>query len=120
MLFFFIGGITPKQVARSISAPCPSCTCSALEESRVDHVLNVFFVPLFTVHRGNATLRCQACGWGEPGRLEEADSPTLDANAMPSAAGMCPSCRQLPPGAAPEQRFKFCTCCGGSLGTGAS
>jgi hypothetical protein len=66
MFFLFVGGVAPRAVkTRLPGALCPSCRASgAVRETRVDQVLSLFFVPLFTLKRGaRAGLACEACGW---------------------------------------------------------
>ncbi len=62
-MFIFIGGITPR-IKRLNEEPgiCPNCGHSSLYRVRIDHYLNIFFIPLFPVKKGSPVYLCKKCG----------------------------------------------------------
>jgi hypothetical protein len=61
-MFFFIGGITPK--TRKIDEnprQCPDCGLYQAYQMRVDHYLNLFFIPVLRVKKGEPFIMCERC-----------------------------------------------------------
>ena len=98
-MFFLVGGISPKTVVLDASARrCPACGLFQARLQRVDHYLNLFFIPLWRVKKGEPLLVCNRCGTLSP----------PDAAAQPaSAAETCAHCGQP---LAPD--FRYCPHCG--------
>jgi NMD protein affecting ribosome stability and mRNA decay len=66
-VFVFIGGIQPKtRVLDHTPRLCPACGLAQARLKRVDHVLSLFFIPLFSVKRGTPVLMCERCGYAWP------------------------------------------------------
>ncbi len=58
----FIGGISPKiTVLDDKAVICPVCGLAQAYYKRVDHYLNIFFIPLFRVKKGEVFLMCERC-----------------------------------------------------------
>jgi len=101
-MFTFIAGFQPKtRVLDDERRMCPDCGKMTLRRQRLDHMLSVFFIPLFAVERGEPTFFCPECGFsaGEEG----AEGPA----AKSRSSGSCPGCgRRL------ERDFVYCPRCG--------
>jgi len=101
-MFFFIGGVQPRTRAIDGEArACPACGRIALRHQRTDHVLSVFFVPLFLVKRGLPCYACENCGamFDEEGRKWAA--------AVPQPDETCRFCGRVLDG-----DFAYCPYCG--------
>ncbi|RFT16546.1 MAG: hypothetical protein OP8BY_1724 [Candidatus Saccharicenans subterraneus] len=107
-MFFFIGGISPRiKKLDELPGICPRCGLSTLFRVRIDHYLNLFFIPLFPVKKGRPVKLCENCGL----EISEHDTrPHRPEGRDSKATGTCPACgRHLEPG------FRFCPYCGRSL-----
>jgi len=101
-MFTFIAGIQPKtRVLDDERRPCPACGKVTLQRQRVDHMLSVFFVPLFPVERGEPFFACPECGAaaGEDGAEQRGAE-----NRRPATCRTCG--RRL------ERDFVYCPGCG--------
>lgn len=133
MVFFFIGGVAPRAVSRALrGARCPSCGgANSLVERRVDHMLSVFFIPIFPVSRGAPILACSSCGWSDTRMGEDRGGvppptppghpvggvPAQPRRLMPPAPRQhhleqCPSCSRT----VEDPAFRFCPFCGTRFG----
>jgi rubrerythrin len=76
---FLIGGVHPKiTVLDSKPEICPVCGLAQAYYKRIDHYVNLFFIPLFRIRKGDPILMCDRCernihelgeeysGWLEP------------------------------------------------------
>jgi hypothetical protein len=100
-MFFLVGGISPKTVVLDASPRrCPACGLFQARVQRVDHYLNLFFIPLWRVKKGMPLLVCNRCG-----TLSPPDAAAQSAAA--SAVQECANCGQ--PLAAD---FRYCPHCG--------
>ncbi|MGB4704788.1 MAG: zinc ribbon domain-containing protein [Candidatus Saccharicenans sp.] len=105
-MFFFIGGITPKiKKVAELPESCPGCGQSSLYLVRIDHYLNLFFIPLFPVRKGKPFRLCEKCGLEMP---DEALSQFEESKI--SFTGFCPGC-----GRTVRPEYRFCPFCGRSL-----
>jgi RNA polymerase subunit RPABC4/transcription elongation factor Spt4 len=101
-MFFLIAGIQPKtKVIDKTPRPCPACGLPQAWLKRTDHYLNIFFIPLFPVKRGEPFLVCENCE-----RLQYRRGQEYDAG-FREAARRCASC-----GRVMERSFSFCPYCG--------
>jgi len=101
-MFFFIGGITPRiTVLDDRPVLCPVCGLAQARYRRVDYYLNLFFIPLFRVRKGEPFLMCDHCE-------QSVQDMGEDYHRMMRKEGAdCPRCgRRLHPG------FRFCPYCG--------
>ncbi|MEZ4528970.1 MAG: zinc ribbon domain-containing protein [Desulfobacterales bacterium] len=58
----FIGGVSPKiKIIDEKPVICPVCGLARAYYKRVDHYLNLFFIPLFRVKKGEPFLMCERC-----------------------------------------------------------
>lgn len=108
-MFFFVGGITPK-IKKLDDQPrsCPLCGRLSLYRVRVDHYLNLFFIPLFAVKKGQSFFLCENC---EQEFSEESGSVAGTFQGFrPHSPQVCPSCGRLV-----ENDFRYCPYCGRSL-----
>jgi hypothetical protein len=125
-MFLFVGGITPRTVSSEVYSECPRCGSETLQERRIDQVLSLFFIPLFTVHAGRPFNVCTSCRWDSrypelqtsrehPG-LSSLPTPYQEAvgvrsdHAAPSAPELPLSCSQC--GNPIQSNFLFCPFCG--------
>lgn len=100
-MFFLVGGISPKTVVLDPAARrCPACGLFQARLQRVDHYLNLFFIPLWRVKKGVPLLVCSRCG-----TLSDPNAGAADAAAPPSAT--CSRC-----GRALAPDFRYCPHCG--------
>jgi len=113
-MFFFIGGITPK-LKKLNDQPliCPRCGRSSLFQVRIDHYLNLFFIPVARVKSGPPFYLCENCGWES--RETSASSGPLTSDPSfrpPSSTGpqVCPVCGRLV-----DKDFYYCPYCGHPL-----
>ncbi len=101
-MFFFIGGVQPKNVRLDKQARlCPSCHHSAVYLKRVDHYLSLFFIPLFPVKKGTPVLSCDNC------HSVFDESGILVRNGRKEKLRTCPYC-----GRTLEDDFDYCPRCG--------
>jgi rubrerythrin len=101
-MFFLIAGIQQKtKVVDSAPQLCPICGLPQAWLKRTDHYLNIFFIPLFPVKRGEAFLVCENCE-----RLQYRQGQEYDTG-FREAASRCASC-----GRVMERSFSFCPYCG--------
>lgn len=102
-MFFFIGGISPKTVVLDESPQrCPACGLYQARLKRVDHYLNLFFIPVLRVKKGTPMLVCDRCRSVSPPQ-EGAEAPAAPAAPAPK----CPRCGQPL-----EPDFRYCPRCG--------
>jgi RNA polymerase subunit RPABC4/transcription elongation factor Spt4 len=101
-MFFFIAGVQPRtKTLEGEARACPACGRISLRRRRVDHVLSLFFIPLFPVKRGAPFLACGNCGaiFDEDGcRWTQGPSP---------GAGICRFCGRML-----DRDFSYCPYCG--------
>jgi len=101
-MFFFIGGIGRRTVTLDPQPrTCPNCGRLALYSKRIDSYLTVFFVPLFTVKKGEPFLVCGNCRatYDERGGRKD--------GGQTSKEQACQYC-----GRPRESNFKYCPECG--------
>ncbi|MFW6374281.1 MAG: zinc ribbon domain-containing protein [Thermodesulfobacteriota bacterium] len=98
----FIGGITPKiKILDDEPVLCPVCGLAQARYKRVDHYLNLFFIPLFRVKKGEPFLMCDRCE-----RAVQEMGPEYE-QYIEKAEAACPECgRSLHP------EFRYCPHCG--------
>lgn len=102
-MFFFIGGISPKEVVLDERPRlCPICGLAQARYKRIDHYLNLFFIPVLRVKKGEPFLMCDRCERAVaemgPEYHEAAEAPDAD---------RCGKCgRSLQP------EFRYCPHCG--------
>ncbi|EFJ50170.1 hypothetical protein VOLCADRAFT_58546 [Volvox carteri f. nagariensis] len=113
MFFFFVGGVSQKTVVlRTLAQRCINCGSQVLREERVDNVLSIFFLPVWTISKGTAFITCGTCGWTsfeDQTQLPPPPSPRLPQ--LPSRqSASCPGC-----GRHVQPDFAFCPSCGRSL-----
>ena len=74
-MFFFIWGIQPKTVLiEKQPRACPSCGYYEVSKKRVDHYVNLFFIPVMRVKKGEPVLvcnRCESAGYTAPKQLSQ-------------------------------------------------
>ena len=101
-MFLFVAGVQPKiRVLDDAPRACPSCGRVARRRQRVDHMLSVFFVPLFPVKRGEPFFACTECGAAADG---DGDEQRVSESRR---SGHCRACgRRL------ERDFVHCPGCG--------
>ena len=97
-----IAGISPRiKTLESTPRLCPSCGLAQAYLKRIDHYVNLFFIPLFPVKKGKPVLicnRCQAQGIGDK---------KAEASRRVKEVLMCKQC-----GRTLEGNFRFCPHCG--------
>ncbi|MCE5243494.1 MAG: zinc ribbon domain-containing protein [Syntrophobacteraceae bacterium] len=104
-MFFFIGGIQPKTVTLDETPRlCPVCGLAQARLKRIDHYLSVFFIPLFSVRKGEPVVLCERCGAASPPDPE--GRPPGAVTVVP----LCPGC-----GHAVEPSFRYCPHCGNRI-----
>eukprot|EP00808_Paulinella_micropora_P027097 g486.t1 len=89
MFFFFIGGASTRRIILESGILCRICHLPTAERVRYDTVANVFFIPIWTMRRGESIIECSNC----------------------NSFRNCGRC-----GAVLAPSFKFCPYCGGSSG----
>jgi len=101
-MFFIIGGISPKvKTLDENPRRCPQCGLNQAYPTRIDHYLNLFFIPLFPVKRGEPTLLCRNCQTMSGGQ------PFDEATEHPSGALKCSHC-----GGDLKVKYAYCPYCG--------
>ncbi|MCG6906833.1 MAG: zinc ribbon domain-containing protein [Desulfobacteraceae bacterium] len=101
-MFFLVGGISPKTVVLDPAARrCPACGLFQARLQRVDHYLNLFFIPLWRVKKGAPLLVCSRCG-----TLSDPEAASEAAVAAPPGE-TCSRC-----GRALAADFRYCPHCG--------
>jgi len=113
-MFFFVGGITPK-LKKLNDQPliCPRCGLASLYQVEIDHYLNLFFIPVAPVKKGQPFYRCENCGWESPETSESFKPNASDQSPAPqnsTGSQVCPSCGRLA-----DKEFYYCPYCGHSL-----
>ena len=105
-MFFLIAGVSPKTV-RLEQTPriCPSCGLAQAYLSRVDHYLNLFFIPLLRVRKGPPLVVCERC------QAVSAPDARRPLTRQPSSTPICRRCGRSVAG-----DFRYCPYCGQPLG----
>lgn len=98
----FIGGITPKiKILDEQPVLCPVCGLAQARYKRVDHYINIFFIPVLRVKKGEPFLMCERCERAVQEMGPEYEQYLEQGNAA------CPECgRSLHP------EFTYCPHCG--------
>lgn len=129
-MFVFVAGIQPKVETETVLRDCPQCGRGSLLEKRVDQVLQFFFLPVFTLQKGQPYYTCEGCGWDSreaaaarsrpvqqlPWSETRLDSPGSSNSRIasppptPSAPPLPLSCRSC--GHAVQPEYLFCPFCG--------
>ncbi len=101
-MFFFMGGISPKiKIIDKKPRICPVCGLAQAYFKRVDHYLNIFFIPVFRVKKGEPFLMCERC------EREVSEMGNDYKDYIVKQGAKCSHCgRTLHP------RFRFCPYCG--------
>jgi RNA polymerase subunit RPABC4/transcription elongation factor Spt4 len=100
-MFFLIGGISPREVILDDQPRlCPVCGLAQARYRRIDHYLNLFFIPLFPVKKGEPFLMCDRCERA----VEEMGPEYRQAAGGTETCGRCG--REL------EPDFRYCPGCG--------
>ena len=61
-MFFFIAGISPKtKIIEDYPRRCSVCGLQQAYKARVDHYLNIFFIPVVRVKKGEPFTICNQC-----------------------------------------------------------
>jgi hypothetical protein len=61
-MFIFIAGISPKKkIIEDYPRRCTVCGMQQAYKTRIDHYLNVFFIPLIRVKKGEPFTICEQC-----------------------------------------------------------
>lgn len=98
----FIGGVSPKiKVVDPTPQVCPVCGLAQARIKRVDHYLNLFFIPVLRVKKGELFLMCERCE-----RQVHEMGPEYR-EAIERMDARCEGC-----GRALHPDFKFCPHCG--------
>lgn len=101
-MFFFVGGISPREVVLDERPRlCPVCGLVRARYRRIDHYLNLFFIPVLRVKRGEPFLMCDRC---ERAVEEMGDDYPGMAEAGENRCGAC--------GAELRPEFRYCPRCG--------
>ncbi|MEE8542203.1 MAG: zinc ribbon domain-containing protein [Desulfobacterales bacterium] len=99
---FLVGGISPK-TKRLDNNPrlCPACGLAQAYYTRIDHYLNLFFIPLLRVKKGEPFLYCERCARSRP--EFKAASPS----GFPDQKLTCSNCAKPL-----NNAFMYCPYCG--------
>ena len=98
---FLIAGISPKtKILDDNPRLCPVCGLVRAHFKRVDQYLNIFFIPILRVKKGEPFIMCDNCERNIHEFAE--DKPWPDEKNL-----KCKSC-----GKALHKDFKFCPFCG--------
>ncbi|MBC7363421.1 MAG: zinc ribbon domain-containing protein [Candidatus Aminicenantes bacterium] len=110
-MFFFIGGITPK-LKKLSEQPlvCPRCGRNSLFQVKIDHYLNLFFIPVARIKSSSPFYLCENCGWESPEPSGRFDSASFDQSQSPSGKNVCQFCGRLV-----DKDFYYCPYCGHPL-----
>jgi RNA polymerase subunit RPABC4/transcription elongation factor Spt4 len=98
----FIAGVSPKtKILDQNPRRCPVCGLSQAYSKRTDHYLNLFFIPIFRIKKGEPFIICDRCeqttsGFGQDPIRQQTD-----------AAGTCRDCGKIV-----DKDFKYCPHCG--------
>jgi len=108
-MFFFIGGLTPK-IKKLDDQPkiCPRCGQASFYKVRIDSYLNLFFIPICPVKRGQPFYLCENCRLKSPESRESFSGQEQGFSS--SRPSFCPQCGQP---VSPD--FRFCPYCGQAL-----
>ena len=100
---FLIAGVTPKiKVLDNTPRRCPVCGLHQAYFKRVDHYLNLFFIPILRIKKGEPFIMCERCE-RTVNEFEKDDGKT-----WPDIKGTtCHHC-----GKKIEKTFEFCPYCG--------
>ena len=99
---FLIAGIAPKtKILDPASRTCPACGLAQARLCRIDHYLNLFFIPILRVKTGRPVLVCSRCGHAGD---SNASVPEDAANVTQTRCRDC--------GRVLEKEFRFCPYCG--------
>jgi len=61
-MFFFIAGISPKtKIIEDYPQRCTVCGLQQAYQKRIDHYLNIFFIPVLRVKKGEPFTICERC-----------------------------------------------------------
>ena len=100
---FLIGGVTPKiKVLDDTPRRCPVCGLHQAYYKRVDHYLNLFFIPILRVKKGEPFIMCDRCERTvrEFDKAYESDPPVRQET----------TCRHC--GSTLDRSFRYCPYCG--------
>jgi len=101
---FLIAGITPRvKTLDQNPRRCPVCGLNQAYYRRVDHWLNLFFIPVIRIKKGEPFIMCDRCERSLPGF--EPQFKTRQES--PHRPGTCRFCHRLL-----QEDFKFCPYCG--------
>ena len=98
----FIAGVSPKKkVLDQNPRRCSVCGSDQAYEQRIDHYLNLFFIPILRVKKGEPFTVCDRCaqtgkGFGPDPSRQQTEAPRT-----------CRSC-----GKVLDSDFKYCPQCG--------
>ena len=105
-MFFLIAGVSPKTILlEQTPRICPFCGLAQARLSRVDHYLNLFFIPVLRVRKGQPQVVCNRCQ-----AVSDPDSRRPVAR-QPSTIPICRHCSRSVAG-----DFRYCPYCGQHLG----
>ncbi len=98
----FIAGVSPKTAVIG-QAPrlCPVCGLARARMQRIDLWLNLFFIPVLRVKKGDAFLFCDRCDRPVNGMPA---GPAAEADATQAGCSAC--------GKSLEEDHRFCPYCG--------
>jgi RNA polymerase subunit RPABC4/transcription elongation factor Spt4 len=103
---FLIGGVTPKiKILDNTPRRCPVCGLHQAYYKRVDHYLNLFFIPIARVKKGEPFIMCERC----ERTVQEFDEDY--GNTLPDATAT--ACRHC--GKPLDTAFRYCPYCGKSI-----
>ena len=61
-MFFIIAGISPKtKIIEEYPRRCTVCGMQRAYQTRIDHYLNIFFIPVMRVKKGEPFTICEVC-----------------------------------------------------------
>jgi rubrerythrin len=101
-LFFLIAGVSPKiKVLDHNPRRCPVCGLSQAYYKRIDHYLNLFFIPVFRVKKGDPFIMCERC---------EKSVHEFETHSSTTPSGLIKTCGKC--GKNIEPSFSYCPFCG--------
>jgi len=104
-MFFFIAGISPKtRIIEDYPRQCTVCGMQQAYKTRIDHYLNIFFIPVVRVKKGEPFTICNQCQITE-NRFEYRQSPNEEKTRL-----LCKFC-----GKPVSRGFFYCPYCGKKL-----